>query len=223
MPNENGELLAEFMDDLELFSVLCSLRKPRSQWFTHCGPNGHKSRIDHCLARKKYKSSALNVRLMTPATVTSDHRLLRVEVRLRFAAHTTKAPQMKPDWEALRDPDMAEAVVSEVKGKVDHHKDTVDYKLFAKAATDACREHLPTVQVRKRKKPWVDQEICIARGAVSTARHQHRVLRIVQTRMKLAEAAQNLSNIYTRKQEEYFSQLADEVEREATEGRHAAA
>ena len=41
--------------------------------------------------------------------------------------------------------------------------------------------------------------------------------------MKLAEAAQNLSNIYTRKQEEYFSQLADEVEREATEGRHAAA
>ena len=85
--NENGELLAEFMDDLGLFSVLCSLRKPRSQWFTHCGPNGHKSRIDHCLARKKYKSSALNVHLMTPATVTSDHRLLRVEVRLRFAAH----------------------------------------------------------------------------------------------------------------------------------------
>ena len=157
------------------------------------------------------------------ATVTSDHILLCVEVRLRFAVHTPKASQMKPDWEALRDPDMAEAVVSEVKGKLDHHKDTVVYKLFAKAATDAGREHLPTVQVRKRKKPWVDQEICVARGAVSTARHQHCVLRIVQTRMKLAEAAQNLSNIYTRKQEEYFSQLADEVEREVTEGRHAAA
>ena len=223
LPNENGELLAEFMDDLGLFSVLCSLRKPRSQWFTHCGPNGHKSRIDHCLARKKYKSSALNIRLMTPATVTSDHRLLRVEVRLRFAAHTTKAPQMKPDWEALRDPDMAEAVVSEVKSKLGHHKDTVDYKLFAKAATDACREHLPTVQVRKRKKPWVDQDICVARDVVSTARHQHRVLRTAQTRTKLAEAAQNLSNIYTRKQEEYFSKLADEVEQEAIEGRHAAA
>ena len=130
---------------------------------------------------------------------------------------------MKPDWEALRDPDMAEAVVSEVKSKLGHHKDTVDYKLFAKAATDACREHLPTVQVRKRKKPWVDQDICVARDAVSTARHQHRVLRTVQTRMKLAEAAQNLSNIYTRKQEEYFSKLADEVEQEAIEDRHAVA
>ena len=29
--NENGELLAELMDDLGLLSVLCSLRKPRSQ------------------------------------------------------------------------------------------------------------------------------------------------------------------------------------------------
>ena len=58
---------------------------------------------------------------------------------------------------------------------------------------------------------------------MSTARHQHRVLKTVQTRMKLAEAAQNLSNVYTSKQEEYFSPLADEVEREALEGRHAAA
>ena len=58
---------------------------------------------------------------------------------------------------------------------------------------------------------------------MSTARHQHRVLRTAQTRTKLAEAAQNLSIIYTRKQEEYFSKLADEVEQEAIEGRHAAA
>ena len=91
LSNDNEEVLAEFMDDHELLSILRSLRKPRSQWFTHCGPSGHKSRIDHCLAKKKYKSSALNVRPMTPATVTSDHKLLSAEVRLRFAARATKA------------------------------------------------------------------------------------------------------------------------------------
>lgn len=51
---------------------------------------------------------------------------------------------------------MAETVVSEMKGKLNHLEDTVDYSLFAKVAIDACREHLPTVQVRKREKPWVD-------------------------------------------------------------------
>ena len=54
-----------------------------------------------------------------------------------------------------------------MKGKLNHHTD--EYKLFAKAATDACRQHLPTVQVRKREKPWVHQDIHVARDAVSTA------------------------------------------------------
>ena len=211
------------MDDFELFSVLCCLRNPMSQWFTHCGPSGHKSRIDHCLARKRYKSSALNVRLMTPATVTSDHRLLRIETRLRFAAHKTKVSQLKLDWEALRDPDMAELVVSEVNGKLSHLEDTVDYTLFAKAATDTCREHLPTVQARKRDKPWVDQDNCVARAALCTARQQHRVLRTIHTRSQLAEAARKLSTIYTSKQEQYYSQLADEVEVATMESKHAVA
>ena len=68
---------------------------------------------------------------MTPATVTSDHRLLHVDVRLRFAAHTTKASQLKLDWEALGDPDIAKIVVNEVKSQLNHH-DTVNYTLFAK-------------------------------------------------------------------------------------------
>ena len=102
------------------------------------------------------------------------------------------------------------------------HKDTADYSLFVSAATDACRVHLPTIQARRREKPWVDQDVCRARDKVHAARQQYHVLRTCQSRAKLAEARISLSNVYTKKQEEYYSSLVNKVEAAAGEGRHVA-
>lgn len=112
-------------------------------------------------------------------------------------------------------------MIKEVKHKLCCNADTTaEYLQFVTAAIDACWVHLPIVQARRREKRWVDQDVCIARDIVYTARHQHYVLGTCQSKAKLAEARRSLSTVYTKKQEEYYWHLLNKVEVAAIEGIH---
>ena len=74
----NGEELSSWKNSLS--SSQCAKDKPHRQWYTHRGPQGLLSRIDHCLTRKCFASSVLDCQLYCVDAPTSDRRLMKIKV-----------------------------------------------------------------------------------------------------------------------------------------------
>ena len=77
--------MAELMEEQSLFSAQCAKDKPHRQWYTHQGPQGLLSRIDHCLTRKCFVSSVIDCQLYSVDAPASDHQLMKIKVTMKLA------------------------------------------------------------------------------------------------------------------------------------------
>lgn len=206
--NDNGERLAEFMEDSTFASMLCGFRKRKSQNFTHVGPRGIRSRIDHCLCSKRWKSSILNCELMSPDTVKSDHKFLRITLKRRFWTSKARTTKSKPDYGYLLDPnsDFKNLVVQDIQKSMSFDP---SYSSFVTSSDEACLHHLPKKDKRRKAKLWKDKDILAARQHLSKTRSTS--LTDQEGKASVAKAALDLSQLYTKKQEQIYDSIASRV------------
>ena len=218
--SDNGERMAEFMEEQGLFSAQCAKDKPRRQWYTHCGPQGFQSRIDHCLTRRKFASSVLDCQLYRVVAPASDHRLMKIRVTMKLATpkKTNRVPSL--DYARLKEAPIAELVESDVCAATG---DTPSYELFVAAAKTACETHLPVKPRFVRSKPWLDTDIITARDLVAEAQRTYKEVRSDDSRQKMADATKSLAQLYVDKEEVFYASMASEVEQASKDGKHSAA
>ena len=82
---------------------------------TYHNEMGFKSRMHHCLARRHYKRSVLDCKLVKPDALRSDHRLLMITTRLRYAKPKKTTVTERKDAAALKDPETRHALATEFK------------------------------------------------------------------------------------------------------------
>ena len=218
--SDNGERMAEFMEEQSLFSTQCAKDKPPRQWYTHCGPQGFQSRIDHCLTRRSFASSVLDCQLYCMVTPASDHRLLKIRVIMKLAApkKANRVPSL--DYACLTDAQTAELVESDICTAIGH---TPSYTQFVAAAATACENHLPVKRQFARSRPWLDSDIIAARKRVLEAKRTSKEARTDDSRKQTVDATRSLAQLYTDKEEAFYASMASEVEQASKDGKHSAA
>ena len=82
--------------------------------YTHCGPQGFQSRIDHCLTRQSFASSILDCQQYHVVAPVSDHKLMKVKESMKLAApkKANKVPSL--DYARLKEAHIDEMVESKV-------------------------------------------------------------------------------------------------------------
>ena len=137
--SDNGERMAEFMEEQSLFSTQCAKDKPPRQWYIHCGPQGFQSRINHCLTRRRFASSVLDCQLYRMVTPASDHRLLKIRVTMNLAApkKANRVPSL--DYSRLMDAQTAELVESDICTAIGHTPSYTQFVLEAKRTSKEAR------------------------------------------------------------------------------------
>lgn len=136
---DNCERLRDFMESHGLLSSVCNgeAKEPmvHPQW-----PKGFKSRIDHCVVRRDYKSSVLDCRLLKPDAPRLGHKLMMSEMRLRYAKPKRPAVTQCRDTAAMNDPETKNTLAAEFKEvKMNNYNDFVTY------AEAVLEKHLPKV------------------------------------------------------------------------------
>ena len=183
---DNGEGMADFMANHNMLSTMCTMRKSRRQWYTHTGPRGFKWRIDHLIARDHYRSSVLNCKLFTPSAPRSDHRLLMVARRLRFATPT------KPKFSQRRDFSKLQSMVEEASAELNTHDNTTSDNV-----TNAARsvvELVLKIYYTKRDKPCLDADIVETRNNLNAARKHLRMNTALPLEEKLQAVPKSCQN-----------------------------
>jgi hypothetical protein len=192
---DNGDKLADFLDDTGMFSAMCHMRKPRRQWFTHKGPKGFSLRIDHCLSRNNHGRNVHNCSLHSPPVPASDHRLLIVDTRLHLARPAPVNRTPMHNLAALIESAEAEAA----EARVMEEAAPGSYPEFTAAARRAVELHVPLIEKSTRSKPWEDGEVSEKRKHIEIARQSLRSKPGDEPRQHLADAAKALADMYVDK------------------------
>jgi len=116
---------------------------------------------------------------------------------------TTKEGELHP----------SEAPVTDVKNQYASKRAdglVEDCTAFAGAVAEACESHLTLTRERARK-PWVDNDITVARGSLSAMKRWRRATKLPEDTAAANEASQKLADLYTEKAEEYCRQQGTNI------------
>ena len=215
---DNGDRLADFLDDTGMRSAMCHMRKPDGQWYTHTGPKGFKSRIDHCLCRNNQARNVLNCSLHSLSTPASDHRLLMIDTRLRLARPAKAKRNPARDLSAL-----TTAVTQTAVENLFTEASPNTYAEFAATARKAVEMHAPLIVKPSRSKPWEDAEITKLRTQVKEAKQKLVSKPNKDMQKSYNDASLELAEAYSSKQAIFYSRVAKEVEDASVEGKTKAA
>jgi hypothetical protein len=246
-PNKNSDAFKDFLALNGLFSTNCVFQKNRDKLWTHRGPRGHKSQIDHIVFCSRFRSSVRDSEAFTFQGFKTDHRIVVAKLQLSLRVARAK-PKILPryDWKSLKDDQCCAAFVLHCKNRFaslqflsdnenlqslsddenDHsdkeiaHK--VQYTNFSKAVQSAAEATLPTVPPFQRKIPWADDRIVAARLRATTAKKRHCVKKSVHSKNEVCVAMKALSDQYVSNQREYIEAQIKQIV-DADESRKASA
>ena len=172
-PNDNTKHLKGFIEEKQLIPINC--RQPKNNYIlnTFHGPNNRKQRLDYILVPKKWVSSFHNFTTKRPP-YSSDHKILIDNGNLKLANNRKISPTSRPDWTALRQPDISNKIATQIQQTYQPTGDNnADYNAFVQISTQACST-LPTITRSQRIHPWEDQSIRVLRTTLQDRRTAYR-------------------------------------------------
>jgi len=185
--------------------------------YTHKGPGGILSQIDHVVFRQKYRNSIKDCRCVTFRPFETDHRLVVASAQLSIrAAQPRRNPNHRRDWTQLRNPATLKSFRISCKNRYatlargGNHKER--YTAFVSAITSAADDNIPFVKPKKKRVPWEDADVERARVALAQAKSAHRRHRNDANMANVASASLALACQYTANQEKYISGQIDRIQ-----------
>ena len=216
-PNSNSERFVDFLSANSLFSANTVFRKRKGKLYTHKGPGGILSQIDHVVFRQKYRNSIKDCQCVTFRPFETDHRLVVASAQLSIrAAQPRRNPNHRRDWTQLRNPATLKSFRISCKNRYatlargGNHKER--YTAFVSAITSAADDHIPFVKPKKKRVPWEDADVERARVALAQAKSAHRRHRNDANMANVASASLALACQYTANQEKYISGQIDRIQ-----------
>jgi len=100
------------------------------------------------------------------------------------------------------EPHPAEALVADVKNRY-ASKRADGLVEDCTALAGAAESHLTLVTRERARKPWVDNDITVARGNLCAMKRRMRATKLPEEIAAASEASQRLAGLYTEKAEEY--------------------
>ena len=164
--NERGERLIEFAETHDFRICNTWFQQPKRRLYTWISPGDRtRNQIDFILIRTRYKNIVKNCHTFPGADCGTDHAMLAAKCSVTLK-NCNKRSNRKTNWsiESLKDAEMQknfrEKIAAQMeKNKQNHGRSIEDeWEDWKKVVTEAAKETLP-VQERRRKNPWMTQEI----------------------------------------------------------------
>ena len=209
--NRNTNMLVDFLLSHDLVPVNTLFQKRRSL-VSFYGPNNRRVLLDYILVRKKWCKSVRDCNSKCPASVASDHKVVMAKVKWRLKNNTNVKSRHSKDLRCVKDPECAKSISSHVVSQFCSTGDfKQDYTLFSQLAREAVDKYVPDKVRVSGRKPWEDEDIVGARRELVKAKLNFHQSRTDENRQRSAQCAKILSDLYVRKENEWYSNLSEQL------------
>jgi len=184
-------------------------KKRKGKLWTFEDPKSNRYQLDYILVNSKWKNSVLNSEAYSSfESVGSDHRIVTVNIRLSLRVTKPPASKKRHDWMQLRyNPDVRAKFSIELRNRFNELHDesssaTSQFDALVKAKDHAASEALPLLQKCHHTKHASHPSIVERRKKVDQLTHKYKVNKSRIIRRRLQEAKNELSQEYSRREEE---------------------
>ena len=207
--NENGSRLIDLACEKSLCITNTMFEKRKGKLWTFEDPKSNRYQLDYILVNSKWKNSVLNSEAYSSfESVGSDHRIVTVNIRLSLRVTKPPATKKRHDWMQLRyNPDVRAKFSIELRNRFNELHDesssaTSQFDALVKAKDHAASEALPLLQKCHHTKHASHPSIVERRKKVDQLTHKYKVNKSRIIRRRLQEAKNELSQEYSRREEE---------------------
>ena len=222
--NRNSSLLIDFIQSHDLIAANTLFCK-KSQ-ISFYGPNKRKVLLDYILVRKKWCKSVSDCEVRCVSTVASDHNLVKAKIKWVLKNNKSVKSRSRKVLSYLKDPECAKSVTTFVTSEYSN-KCTQDnqhnYSLFSRLTKEAIGKFVPDKDAVKKRKPWEDGDIAKARDVLLQSKLKYLHGRTPENKAAYAATAKILSDLYIYKENQYYTNLSEELMRLSGDNQHAEA
>ena len=168
--NNNGKLMADFMQETDLLVTNGRFQKKKGKLWTFISDmSGTKTQIDYILVNKKWKNSIHNCESYNSfSSVGSDHRIVTAKVKMSLRKCVTPPTKDCYNWSSLHDSDLSKLYTITVKNKFEslcnnHETISDSYNNLVIANKEVAKELIPVKVKSKKKRMAKDTRVIEAR------------------------------------------------------------
>ena len=220
--NRNSPLFEEFLSRVNLKPVNTLFRKPRSKLISFYGPNKRKVTLDYILLSPKWIKSAIDFTTLSPLSVASDHKLLKLKFKWRLK-NNVMAPSKRHSYAGLRVlPQFSDDIVNEANQRVTRHIlqnynfdpaiGLANYGNFSEAVRNSVRLNVPCLAPLRKRKPWITPELTQIRLDYSQSRIRYCSAKSEANKLSMGQLALRMSDMYNAQREEYLHSICTDIE-----------
>jgi hypothetical protein len=165
--NRNYHYMLDYMQLLDLIASNTTFRKPNHKLVTFKGPNKRLVALDYILIRNKYKRFISNVNSKTISTITSDHKILICNYKLKFKKNERFQSRERVDYSPLLNPksELSKLWTENIIEQLPNVNDVTYENL--KEAIDKSKAILPLTENKASKPIWSLESIINKREETS--------------------------------------------------------
>ncbi len=217
--NERGSRLIEFCEKHKIVIANTLFKNHRRRRYTWKKPGGEgRFQIDYIMTRRRYRNEIIDCKTYPGADIGSDHNLVVMKCKLGFKKMRRREIREKFDLEVLRETRRREEYQKEVTERLSEHRKENsiegEWKVLKESIIQAAKSKIG-VEKRKRKKPWMKEEIL----QLMEERRKYKQARDEEGKRKYRALRNEIRRECKKAKEEWINKRCEEIEERIKTGR----